>query len=129
MTNIDKVSKALSGWAFDIASAILPKYQIPQGSAIGNIMQGFLGINPATYNVWKELGFIAEPMIELFVTPAVTKMMAGMPEDRIKEIADKFVESFMKKAKEEGGVNLFGIMIDSSDLEKLRSLIDKEFAE
>ena len=129
MTNIDKVSKAVSSWAFEIASTILPKYQIPQGSAIGNMMQGFLGINPATYNIWKELGFVAEPMIELFVTPAVSKLMAGMPDERIKEIADKFVDSFLKKAKEEGGVNLFGIIVDTDDLEKLRSLINEQFGE
>lgn len=127
MANIDKVSKAVSKWAFDIASSIMPKVQIPQGSALGNIMQGFFGVNPATYNVWKELGFIAEPMIDIFVQPAINKLMSGLPDEQVREIADKFIDSFMKKAKEQGGVNLFGIMVDTEDLEKLRSLVNAEF--
>ena len=56
---VNKVSNALAEWGYKVASSFLPAYRIPEGSAIGNIMQGFFGMNPASYNVWKELGFLA----------------------------------------------------------------------
>lgn len=119
----DKVSMALGRWGFDIAKAILPAYRIPQGSAIGNMMQGFLGVNPATYNVWDELGFLAEPMIQMVVSPMVNKVLAGMSDEQAREVVDKFVDAFIEQAKKKGEVNVFGISVDQKDLEGLKSLL------
>ena len=114
---------ALGRWGFDIAKTILPAYRIPQGSAIGNMMQGFLGVNPATYNVWDELGFLAEPMIQMVVSPMVNKVLAGMSDEQAREVVDKFVDAFIEQAKKKGEVNVFGISVDQKDLEGLKSLL------
>lgn len=123
MTISDKVSKALGAWGFDIAKAILPAYRIPQGSAIGNMMQGFLGINPASYNVWDELGFLAEPLIQSVVSPMVNRALGGMSDEQAKDVVEKFMEAFAEQAKKKGGVNVFGIVVDTKDIEKLRALL------
>ena len=68
MTNIDKVSLALSEWAFNVAKAFLPQFKIPVGGKLGGLMQ-LIGADPATYNVWNELGFLAEPLIQTMAQP------------------------------------------------------------
>lgn len=126
MTVADKVSMALGKWGFDIAKAILPSYRIPPGSAIGNMMQGFLGVNPATYNVWNELGFLAEPMIQSIVSPMINKALAGMSEEQARDVVDKFVDAFIEQAKKKGEVNIFGISVDKKDLESLKALLTEK---
>lgn len=125
MTTIDKVSIALGRWGFDVAKSILPSYRIPPGSAIGNMMQGFLGVNPATYNVWEELGFLAEPMIQSLVFPMVNKALAGMSDEQARDVVDKFVDAFIEQAKKKGEVNIFGISVDKGDLENLKALLNE----
>lgn len=129
MAITDKVSMALGRWGFDIARAILPAYRIPQGSAIGNIMQGFLGVNPATYNVWDELGFLAEPLIQSVVSPMVNRALAGMSEEQAKDVVNKFVDAFMEQAKKKGEVNVFGISVDKKDVEGLKALLTEMMEE
>ena len=80
---VNKVSNALAEWGYKVASSFLPAYRIPEGSAIGNIMQGFFGMNPASYNVWKELGVLAEPLLQSLITPAVNRMLAGMTDEHV----------------------------------------------
>lgn len=126
MTNIDKVSMALSEWAFNVAAAALPQFRIPAGSGLANMMQGLFGIDPASYNIWKELGFIAEPVIEIMVTPAVTKMLAGLPEERVPEIAHKIVDSFIEQARKKGGVNLFGLELGESTFQGLKAILTEK---
>lgn len=123
MTNVDKVSVALSQWGYNVASAFLPKFSIPPGSAVGNIMQGFLGINPASYNVWNELGFLAEPLIQTMISPMINRYLGGMSEEQVKEIAMKFADSFLEQAKQKGSVNLFGIELGPKSFEGLREIL------
>lgn len=125
MTINDKVSKALGAWGFDVAKAVLPSFRIPQGSAIGNMMQGFLGINPASYNVWDELGFLAEPLIQSFASPMVNRLLAGMSEEQAQDVVDKFLDAFIRQAKEKGEVNVFGIALEAKDFESLKELLTK----
>ena len=129
MTITDKVSKALGAWGFDVAKAVLPSFRIPQGSAIGNMMQGFLGINPASYNVWDELGFLAEPLIQSVVSPMVNKVMAGMSEEQAKDVVEKFVDSFIEQAKKKGSVNVFGIGIEQAEFESLKGMLTEMMKE
>jgi hypothetical protein len=126
MTNIDKISVALSEWAFKVAKSVLPQVSIPVGGKLGGLMQ-IIGVNPATYNIWNELGFLAEPIIQTMVTPAVGRMLAGIPDEQVVELAYKYVDAFIAQAKDKGSVNLFGIEVDVDDLQGLRSMLDKQF--
>lgn len=128
MANIDKVSLALSEWAFKVAKSILPQLNIPVGGRLAGMMQ-ILGVNPATYSIWNELGFLAEPVIQTMVTPVVGKMLSGIPDEQVQELALKYVDAFVKQAQEKGAVNVFGIAIDESDLNELREMLVKRFKE
>lgn len=128
MTNIDKVSLALSEWAFNVAKAFLPQFKIPVGGKLGGLMQ-MIGADPAKYNIWNELGFLAEPLIQTMVTPAVGRLMGGIPDEQVPELAMKFVDSFIKRAEEKGGVNLFGLEIGQSTFERLKEILESKFSE
>ena len=120
---IDKVSSALAQWGFKVVSSFLHAYRIPEGSAVGNIMQGFFGIQPAPYNVWRELGFLAEPLLQSLITPAINRVLAGMTDEQVKEIVYKFVDSFIQQAKDKGEVNLFGIHLKEDAFVGLREIM------
>ena len=124
MTNIDKVSAALSEWAFNIAKSFLPQFKIPVGGKLGGLMQ-MIGADPATYKIWNELGFLADPVIQTMVTPAINKMLSGFPDDQVPELAMKFVDSFIEKAEEKGSVNLFGIELGKSSFERLKEILER----
>ena len=107
MTNIDKISVALSEWAFKVAKSVLPQVSIPVGGKLGGLMQ-IIGVNPATYNIWNELGFLAEPLIQTMVTPAVGRMLAGIPDEQVVELAYKYVDAFIKQAQDKGFIHSYG---------------------
>ena len=125
----DKVSMALSEWAFKVASSFLPHYRIPAGSTIGNMMQGFFGIDPAGYNVWNELGFLAEPLIQTMVTPAVNRMLGGMTDEQAHEVVMKMVDSFIDQARAKGEINLFGIHMKEDAFQGLKELLTARMEE
>lgn len=129
MTNIDKVSAALSQWAFNVAKSVLPHVGIPEQSAIGKFMYGILGVNPASYNVWNELGFLAEPLIQSVVSPMAAKYFSGIPDEQIKDIAMKFADAFIKQAREKGSVNLFGLEMGENAFVDLKSILQSKFNE
>ena len=126
MTNIDKVSPAVSEWSFNVVKAFLPQFKIPVGGKLGGFMQ-ILGQNPATYNIWNELGFLAEPLIQSMVTPMMSQMLSGMPEEQIPDLAMKFVDSFIQRAEEKGSVNLFGVELGKSSFERLKEILTSKF--
>ena len=128
MTNIDKVSVAISEWAFKVAKSILPQVQIPIGGKLGGLMQ-ILGVNPATYNIWNELGFMAEPVIQTLVTPVVGRMLQGIPDEQVQELAFKYVDAFIEQTKKNGSVNLFGVALDENDMKDLRTMLEERFKE
>lgn len=128
MTNIDKVSLAVSEWAFNVAKAFLPQFKIPIGGKLGGFMQ-ILGQDPATYNIWNELGFLAEPLIQSVVSPTISRMMSSMPDEQIPDLAMKFVDSFIKRAEEKGSVNLFGLELGQGSFERLKEILANKFKE
>ena len=128
MTNLDKVSAALGQWGFNVAKSVLPSVKIPVGGKLGGLMQ-LIGADPSTYNIWNELGFLAEPLIQTVVTPAVHRMLGSIPDDQIPELAMKFVDSFIQRADEKGGVNLFGIELGKSTFERLKEILSRQFEE
>lgn len=127
MTNIDKVSVALSEWGFNVAKSVLPKINIPPQSAIGKFMYGFIGVDPASYNIWNELGFLAEPMIQTLVTPMVGKYMHGIPDEQVKDIAIKFADAFITQAQQKGAVNLFGLQMGENAFTDLKAILTSKF--
>lgn len=128
MTNIDKVSLAVSEWSFNVVKAFLPQFKIPVGGKLGGFMQ-ILGQDPATYNIWNELGFLAEPLIQSMVAPMMGRMLSGMPDEQIPDLAMKFVDSFIQRAEEKGSVNLFGVEMGKSSFERLKEILASKFDE
>lgn len=128
MTNIDKVTLAVSEWGFNVAKVFLPQFKIPVGGKLGGLMQ-LIGADPATYNIWNELGFLAEPLIQTAVTPAIRSMLGGIPDEQVPELAMKFVDSFIRRAQETGSVNLFGIELGQGTFEKLKEILENKFSE
>jgi hypothetical protein len=128
MTNIDKVSLGVSEWTFNVVKAFLPQFKIPVGGKLGGFMQ-ILGQNPATYNIWDELGFLAEPVIQSMVAPSLSRMLNGMPDEQIPDLAMKFVDSFIQRAEEKGSVNLFGVELGKASFERLRDILESKLAE
>jgi hypothetical protein len=129
MTSVDKVSVALSEWVFNVAKSVLPKVGIPTESAVGKFMYGILGVNPATYNVWNELGFLAEPMIQTIVTPMVGKYLQGIPDEQVQDVVMKFADAFVKQAREKGSVNLFGLQMGENAFTDLKAILTSKFNE
>ena len=127
MSNIDKVSAALSEWLFNVAASILPKVKIPNESPIGKFMYGIIGVDPSSYNIWKELGFLAEPTIQVMLSPVLTKFLGAVPDDQIKEIAEKYVDAFLSRAQEKGGVNVFGVQLGPKAFEGLKEILASKF--
>ena len=127
MSNIDKVTAALSEWLFNVAASVLPKFKIPIESAIGKFMYGILGVNPANYNIWKELGFLAEPTIQVMINPLVSRFLGAVPDDQIREIAEKYIDAFISQAQEKGSVNMFGIELGANAFEGLKDILASKF--
>ena len=125
MTNVDKIISAISEWGFNIVKNILPNFTIPVNSTLGHMM-GLIGVNPVEYNIWNELGFLAEPLIQTMVSPAISKMLDGIPEEQVPELAMKFVESFINRANEKGSVNVFGIELGKASFERLKEIIEEK---
>lgn len=125
MANIDKLSTALVEWVVNVASSALPQIQIPPTSGIGRIMQGFLGIDLASYSVYKELGFLLEPTVQSVIKPMLTKYLSSFSDDEVRELAMMYAESFKKQAHEHGYVNLFGIELGANAFDGLCDILTK----
>lgn len=127
MSNIDKVVQALSEWGFKVVFSFLPQMRIPTESPIGKFMYGILGKDPKTYNIWENLGFLAEPTIQMLVAPMAVKLLGNIPDEQIKDISLKYVDSFIERAKEVEYVNIFGIDLGQSAFEGLKSILTQKF--
>lgn len=127
MANIDLLADGLAEWGTNIAKSVLPKISIPPTSSIGRMMSGFLGINPANYNLYNELGFIIEPTIKTFISPMVAKYVGTIPDENIKDMAMMFASTFKKQASEKGYVNVFGIQLGESAFEGLEEILTEKF--
>jgi hypothetical protein len=129
MGNIEGVSLAVSSWAFNIAKSILPKVNIPNESAIGKFMYGILGINPASYNLWSELGFLAQPTIQAFISPMLNNVLKGMTDEQIKDIAMQYADAMIAEVERKGSINLFGLELRRDAIEDLKRLLTEKLGE
>lgn len=127
MTNAELLIAGVSEWLTKVAASILPKVNIPTNSGIGKAMQGLLGINPAQYNLWNELGFLLTPTIRGFVEPQMRRYLVSIPDDAIKDVAMSYVDSFVAQAKEKGYVNVFGVQLGANAFEGLRDILNTKF--
>ena len=123
---INKVSSAVSAWAFNVAKSILPKINIPAESAIGKFMYGILGVNPASYNLWNELGFLAQPTIQAIVAPMLNNALKGMTDEQIKDIAFQYVDAMLAEVDRKGSINLFGLELRKDAFEDLKRLLNEK---
>lgn len=128
MTKIDIISKTVSEWTFKVAQSVLPQVRIPVGGKIGGFMQ-ILGVDPSSYNIWGELGFLAEPMILTLVTPMVGRLLANIPEEQVSELTIKYIDAFITQAKEKGAVNVFGVQLEEADFADLKSMLQSRMKE
>lgn len=124
MSNIEKLSEILTEWLSNVASSVLPKISISPTSSIGRVMNGFFGVDLASYSVWNELGFLAKPAINSFVQPMLVKYLSFMPEEKIKSTALEMVGAMVKQAEMKGYVNLFGIQIGKNAFDDLHMMIE-----
>ena len=129
MNNADTLIGAVTEWLGKVASSVMPQVSIPPQSAIGKMMSGFLGINPSTYNVWNELGFLLNPTIRSFVEPQMRKYLANIPDASIKDMAMTYADARVKQAQEKGAVNIFGVEFGANAFEGLRGILKEKFNE
>lgn len=111
MTNLDVFTLALGNWVKPIVmDAIMPKISLPPVvDSIKNTVAGFLGINLDSYDLKEELSFLAEPCINYLLEPNIKKYMGHLPDEKIPEMVNSFIDSFIKQAKTKGHVSIFGM--------------------
>ena len=73
------------------------------------------------------LNAFPEPMIQSLVSPMVGRLMKGIPEEQVKDIAMKFADAFVKQAREKGSVNLFGLEMGENAFADLRAILASKF--
>lgn len=129
MTNVELLSAAISEWMFKVAASVLPKVTIPTESPVGKFMYGFIGVNPASYNIWHELGFLAEPTIEVFVAPLINRYLGRLSDDQIKSVAIKYVDAIIAEVEKKGSINLFGIELQKDAFYDLKKIVTAKLGE
>lgn len=124
MNNIDKLSNIIAEWLSNIMASVLPKVSISPTSGIGKLMNGLLGIDLSTYNVWNELGFLATPVINAFSKPMLQQYLSLIPEEQIKEVALNMVNAMVEQANAKGYVNIFGVEVGRNAFEDLKRMVE-----
>jgi hypothetical protein len=124
MNNIDKLSNIIAEWLSNIVASVLPKVSISPTSGIGKVMNGLLGIDLTTYNVWNELGFLATPVINAFSKPMLQQYLALIPEEQIKEVALNMVNAMVEQAERNDYVNIFGVEVGRNAFEDLKRMVE-----
>ena len=124
MNNIEKLSNIIAEWLSNIMASVLPRVSISPTSGIGKVMNGLLGIDLTTYNVWNELGFLATPVINAFSKPMLQQYLTLIPEDQIKEVALNMVNAMVEQANMKGHINIFGVEVGRNAFEDLKRMVE-----
>lgn len=128
MASIDKLGEALSEWGLNVAKSVLPNVKIPPQSGIGSFMQ-MLGIDPMSYNIYNELGFLLKPTMRRFIQPTLNKYLGGMSDVEVEEMAMEYVDALHKQASEKGYINIFGIQVGANAFDGLKDILTAKFNE
>ena len=124
MNNIDKLSNIIAEWLSNIVASVLPSVKVSPTSGIGKVMNGLLGIDLSTYNVWNELGFLATPVISSFSRPMLQQYLSLIPEDQIKDVALNMVNAMVEQANMKGHINIFGVEFGRNAFEDLKRMVE-----
>jgi hypothetical protein len=124
MNNIDKLSNIITEWLSNIMASVLPKVSISPTSGIGKVMNGLLGIDLSTYNVWNELGFLATPVINAFSKPMLQQYLSLIPEEQIKDVVLNMVNAMVEQANMKGHINIFGVEVGRNAFEDLKRMVE-----
>lgn len=124
MNNIDKLSNIIAEWLSNIMASILPSVKVSQTSGIGKAMNGLLGIDLSTYNVWNELGFLATPVINAFSKPMLQQYLSLIPDEQIKDVALNMVNAMVEHANMKGHINIFGVEVGRNAFEDLKRMVE-----
>lgn len=124
MNNIDKLSNIITEWLSNIMASVLPKVSISPTSGIGKVMNGLLGIDLSTYNVWNELGFLATHVINAFSKPMLQQYLSLIPDEQIKDVALNMVNAMVEQANMKGHINIFGVEVGRNAFEDLKRMVE-----
>lgn len=123
---IKSITTGISEWLENVIASALPKVSISPNGTIGKMMNGFFGIDLATYNVWKELGFLAQPMLQNFVAPTIEKYLSMIPEDQREQAIMSLVDAMIQQAEKNGYVNVFGIQLGKNAFQGLKDILNEK---
>lgn len=124
MNNIDKLNNIISEWLSNIMASVLPSVKVSPTSGIGKVMNGLLGIDLTTYNVWNELGFLATPVINAFSKPMLQQYLSLIPDEQIKDVALNMVNAMVEQANMKGHINIFGVEVGRNAFEDLKRMVE-----
>lgn len=122
MNSIKTLSAALTEWVMVVAKSAMPQLVVPVDSTIGRMMS-FIGVNPATYNIYAELGFLLQPTLKTYIDPMLAKFFKDMSDEEVMSVAMAYIDACEQHANEQGYVNLFGIELGANAFAGLRDII------
>jgi hypothetical protein len=122
MNSIKTLSAALTEWAMVVVKSGMPQLVVPPDSTIGRMML-FMGVNPATYNIYNELGFLLQPTLKTYIDPMLVKFFKDMSDEEVMSVAMAYIDACEQHANEQGHVNLFGIELGANAFAGLRDII------
>lgn len=123
---IESITIGISEWLENVIASALPKVSISPNGTIGKMMNGFFGIDLASYNVWKELGFLAQPMLQNFVSPTIEKYLSMIPEEKLEDAVMSLVDAMIAQAEKNGYVNVFGIQLGKNAFQGLKDILNEK---
>lgn len=122
----ENITIGISEWLENVIASALPKVSINPNGTIGKMMNGFFGIDLSTYNVWKELGFLAQPMLQNFVAPTIGKYLSMIPEEKLEEAVMSLVDAMIEQTEKNGYVNVFGFKLGKNVFQGLKDILQEK---
>ena len=123
---IKSITIGISEWLENVIASALPKVSISPNGTIGKMMNGFFGIDLSTYNVWKELGFLVQPMLQNFVAPTIEKYLSMIPEEQREQAIMSLVDAMILQAEKNRYVNVFGIQLGKDAFQGLKDILQNK---
>ena len=65
-------------------------------------------------------------MLQNFVTPAIGKYLAMIPEEKLEEAVMSLVDAMIDQAEKNGYVNVFGIQLGKNAFQGLKDILEKK---
>lgn len=131
-TNTDKLTAVIVHWAKPMVDQVM-------ASVIGK-NEGVVAANEwvkkyfpvgSNYSIVNDLSFLAVPASQMVIEPVVRNAVAklGVKDADVPAYAKQLVDSMLDEAEKKGSVTLFEtVELEKSDIERLRSLLDKNLA-